>query len=48
MNSGKWIQSQEINQPSGERHSITHQAFCSFLNAMRQSSQMQTMVSNYR
>ena len=48
MRSGKQTQTQQISQPSGERHSITRQILDSFINAMRQSSEIQTKLSDYR
>jgi hypothetical protein len=47
MQSGKRIQTTEFDRPSGDRHSIARQVFGSFISAMRQSSEMQTMVSRY-
>lgn len=42
------ITTSETSQPSGDRHSIAHQFLGSFLNAMRQSSEIQSMLNDYR
>ncbi len=47
MHSGKQIQVPEFGRPSGDRHSIARQVFGSFLSAVRQGSEMQSMVSQY-
>lgn len=38
----------ETRQPSGDRHSFAHQFFGSFFSAMRQSSDIQSMLDHYR
>lgn len=47
MQSGKQIQSREFGRPSGDRHSMARQVFGSFLSAMRETSQMQTVLNRY-
>jgi len=48
MQSGKQIETQQFSQPSGDRHSIARQVLGSFINAMRQSSEIQNKLSDYR
>lgn len=42
------INTKEPQQSSGDRHSIAHQFFADFLSAMRQSSEIQSMLNRYR
>jgi hypothetical protein len=42
------ITARETSQQSVDRHSIAYQFLGSFLNAIRQSSEIQSMLNDYR
>ena len=48
MQRGKQIQIQQSGKPAGDRHSMTRQVLDSFVNAVRQSSEIQNRLSDYR